>query len=349
MKKLLAKIKSLKSQGYGRGRIAPVSWASGNVGSDNQIITAYGDGSINGESDLTYDGTVLKVRYDVSVVRDVEVGSRVIVGGLQNKHASALIQGKMDPTVSYQRYLQFRSEDASEYFTISSGGGAGSFFPIFSGKVQGEFPAMYFYGNAVNGPGTNAIVGFDGRVNDAAAAADDIVIGFYSGFGNTLAAIYGNSDLSIGGDLFVSGMDASVKDNVVYYDTTSKQLTYGAAPLGGGGNVAWASGNVGSNDYVITANGDGSIVAESNLTFDGANKLSIYGDYPYITFENTDDGRAGSIGDAQGLMSFGWNWVDYIAISGTSGGVLTTTGTPILTWRSKKVEITGDVSITGVS
>jgi len=28
-------------------------------------------------------------------------------------------------------------------------------------------------------------------------------------------------------------MDASVKDNVVYYDTTSKQLTYGAAPTGG--------------------------------------------------------------------------------------------------------------------
>jgi len=36
---------------------------------------------------------------------------------------------------------------------------------------------------------------------------------------------------------------------------------------GGGGNVSWASGNDGSDNQIITANGDGSIVAESTILF----------------------------------------------------------------------------------
>ena len=37
-------------------------------------------------------------------------------------------------------------------------------------------------------------------------------------------------DVSISGDLFVKGMDAQVNSNVVYYDTTTGELTYGAPP-----------------------------------------------------------------------------------------------------------------------
>lgn len=46
---------------------------------------------------------------------------------------------------------------------------------------------------------------------------------------------------------------------------------------GGGGNVAWASGSVGTNNYMITAAGDGSIVAESKLKFTGS-QLLLTGD-----------------------------------------------------------------------
>lgn len=82
-------------------------------------------------------------------------------------------------------------------------------------------------------------------------------------------SIAGN--LSIGGDLYVGGMDAATSSNIVYYDTTAKKLTYGAAPSpsGSGGDVYWASGSVGSNNQIITANGDGSIVSESGLTYSG--------------------------------------------------------------------------------
>ena len=38
---------------------------------------------------------------------------------------------------------------------------------------------------------------------------------------------------------------------------------------GGGGDVMWSSGNVGTNNQVLTANGDGSIVAETNLVWTG--------------------------------------------------------------------------------
>jgi hypothetical protein len=73
--------------------------------------------------------------------------------------------------------------------------------------------------------------------------------------------------LDIDGDLRVSSLPSSITSNVVYYNTTSGALSYGAG--GGGGDVAWSSDNVGSNNQLITSNGDGSIVAESNLTFDG--------------------------------------------------------------------------------
>jgi len=46
---------------------------------------------------------------------------------------------------------------------------------------------------------------------------------------------------------------------------------------GGGGDVAWANGSFGSNNYMITAAGDGSIVAESNLQFNGS-ALYVAGD-----------------------------------------------------------------------
>ena len=46
---------------------------------------------------------------------------------------------------------------------------------------------------------------------------------------------------------------------------------------GGSGTVRWASGTVGSNDYVVTAAGDGSIVAEANLKFSGS-LLRVTGD-----------------------------------------------------------------------
>ena len=62
---------------------------------------------------------------------------------------------------------------------------------------------------------------------------------------------------------------------------------------GGTGDVAWASGNVGSNNQIITANGDGSIVAESQLTFlsSGASDKLTFGNGFFID----DDSGKGTV------------------------------------------------------
>lgn len=99
--------------GGGSGGGGDVAWASGNVGSNNQMITAGGDGSIVSESNLTFDGTTVGVTGNIKLSNDISVGQ----------------------------------------------------------------------------------------------------------------------NLFIDGDIYNAGMDASVKSNVVYYDTTTKQLTYGIAPV----------------------------------------------------------------------------------------------------------------------
>jgi len=83
------------------------------------------------------------------------------------------------------------------------------------------------------------------------------------------------------------------------------ELFSGGGGGGGTGDVAWASGNVGSNNQIITAAGDGSIVAESNLSFDG-NVLSITGNLELAS----GAGRSISVG---GTGSYG------LTISGGSG------------------------------
>ena len=67
-------------------------------------------------------------------------------------------------------------------------------------------------------------------------AANDLTFDAFTGASYFLSSVNMATNASIGQNLFVTGeiynpgMDASVKSNVVYYDTTTKQLTYGTAP-----------------------------------------------------------------------------------------------------------------------
>ena len=79
----------------------------------------------------------------------------------------------------------------------------------------------------------------------------------------TSPLIYGDFDaslLKINGHLEVDGsinIDGSIYQNNVLFSP------------GLGGDVNWESGEYGNNNSIITANGDGSIVAESDLSFSG--------------------------------------------------------------------------------
>ena len=60
--------------GSGGGGTGDVGWANGSVGSNNQVITAAGDGSIVAESNLTFNGSVLDISGDVSTSGKVGIG-----------------------------------------------------------------------------------------------------------------------------------------------------------------------------------------------------------------------------------------------------------------------------------
>ena len=64
---------------------------------------------------------------------------------------------------------------------------------------------------------------------------------------------------------------------------------------GGGGDVAWANGNVGSNNQILTAAGDGSIWAESGITYDFVTKLFT------VDSSITTTGQTG--GDSLGIIA----------------------------------------------
>ena len=59
--------------GGGGGGGGDVGWNNGSVGSDNQLITAIGDGSIGAETNLTFDGTSLEVTGALNVSGDASI------------------------------------------------------------------------------------------------------------------------------------------------------------------------------------------------------------------------------------------------------------------------------------
>ena len=94
-------------------------------------------------------------------------------------------------------------------------------------------------------------------------------------------------DVSISSNLWVKGMSSATSSNMVYYQSDGK-LTVGAAPSGGGGNVAWANASVGLNNQILTSAGDSSIVSEGNLSFDGTNLVSASTNYFYLGSTNAN-------------------------------------------------------------
>ena len=99
--------------------------------------------------------------------------------------------------------------------------------------------------------------------------------------------------------VYLKGIASGSQTNALYYNSTTGEVTYATASSGGGsGDVGWNSGNVGSNNQITTAVGDGSINAEPNLTFNGS-ELDVTGDvsisgnnivnsYQYMGDPNTD-------------------------------------------------------------
>lgn len=152
-------------QGGGGG--GTVGWANDVVGSNNQLLTAAGDGSIVAESHFTFNGSSLVIDADVSILLNSGAGN---TKGIQIYWAG--VPGTLI--------------DDNQIRCVST---------------NGDFYIQ-------NGSDTN---------------------------GNTnIGSLYGRTtilnDACIGGDLYVTGLDNTLTNYIVYYDTASKKLTYGNAP-----------------------------------------------------------------------------------------------------------------------
>lgn len=287
----------LFSGGGGGGGTGDVAWGSGNVGTNNQIITASGDGSIVAETNLTFDGNYLTIIGDVSfnssadrtigmmpsnTVRTLNIlGNPIIDGGNSGGHVSirggggslyggdVSIRGGDGGSGAGDIYIEGGVAGGGGgnilikggYSSGASGGNitiaAGDWGASTAGDISiGAFDTYRLYlsrpggayvhtGTIVAGPATitsntshssgNAIYSFSddttkgiGGSGTGPSGIVEIIIDAGAKLKVASGGTYIANDLSIGDDIFVNGMDAAVTDNVVYYDTTSKQLTYGA-------------------------------------------------------------------------------------------------------------------------
>ena len=105
-----------------------------------------------------------------------------------------------------------------------------------------------------------------------------------------------------GAGLFVAPVrnDTGNVTNAVYYNTTTKEITYGAAGGGssnyGNTNVAGYLGSYGSNTIVTTGNiTAGNVSTSGNITFTNNNSTILFNTGAYITANAVSISREGSI------------------------------------------------------
>jgi len=189
-----------------------VSWASGNIGSNNQILTAAGDGSIVAESSLYFTGTKLGIgtpdpsaylhlyapggsAANFVMSGDGEQGIRMYNTNPTGKVTSSIKFANRSNTDWQWIWYNDDNNDGTEDFTIAN-------------RTEGNI----FYCSSVGNIGLGSA---------------------FSGANSPTTRLAVSGDASISGSIYNSGMSNASTNDVVYYNTTTKKLTYATAPAGG--------------------------------------------------------------------------------------------------------------------
>jgi hypothetical protein len=213
----------------GGGGTGDVAWASSNLGEQYQLITANGDGSIVAESGITYNSGT-----DVfNVSGDLIVGDTVTIDGItlsNQTDRAGLLQISAEPDWNGIQTLT----GTHRWSFLGGATSAGLYddtndkWSLLASKLGGV--SIWYNG--------------DIKLETASGGVD----------------VTGN--LTATGGLYASGLSSASTSNVVYYNTTSGALSYGA----GSGGVSW---NGSTSNAIGTYGGSSTIDAEPNLTFDG--------------------------------------------------------------------------------
>ncbi len=245
----------LFSGGGGGGGTGDVAWGSGNVGSNNQLITALGDGSIVAESNLSFDGANL----DVS-------GNAKFTLSLSSEYTAALSNFKLAHAGGYGSYFGIlgsgnsfwqagREDGIAQYNLIlqPQGGniGIGLIAPTAKLSVAGDVSIsgdIYMTGGKIL-----YLSGSTGQIkyvsdelnlignNIHLNAATNIILEPFAGRVNILSDVSISSDLTVSSDIINPGMPNVSTNYTVYFDTTTKKLSYADAPSGGDVDISTLS------------------------------------------------------------------------------------------------------------
>lgn len=196
-------------QGGGGG--GTVGWANDVVGSNNQLLTANGDGSIIAETSLYFTGVNLGIgtANPSSYLHVYGTGGTSPVFRVSGPGEQTWQVYNTNPTGATATSLKFASRHNPDWTWIwgtdDSNDGRNDFWLL--NRVGG---AKYVIYCASNG---NIVLGDSGTPNYEPAERLSVI-----------------GDVSISGDLYVTGLDNTKTNYTIYYDTASKKLTYGTAP-----------------------------------------------------------------------------------------------------------------------
>lgn len=265
--------------GGGSPHTPNVGWSAPGAGSISTTGSLFVGTNINPEISLgSVGGAVFNeqgrnVDFRVETTGDQNTffvkGSTNKVGIGLNAPATTLHVKDSDPGVRIQR--EANTENSTLDFAGSAGVVGASVvheansndlvFNLFNGSAVEESLRLGGYSSAEN----RQVIILSGTGIHAGAMQPRETLDtafFVSGsIGSKDSTIKGTS--VFGGDLVVSGS---------IFDGAGNQITGG----GGGGSVSFSGGN-GSDNQMITADGSGDIVAESNITFNGT-ELNVSGD-----------------------------------------------------------------------
>jgi len=248
------------------GRIsygAPAGAGFGNVSSggttptNNQIAVWTGSNTIEGTNNFTFDDSTGILSVKSGITLSSGANRFISMPSITNSSGYGL-------TISGQ--------------TVTSGGGTGGPITIIGGNGGNS--------SGFGSPGGNVTIqgGIGGTTTTGGVGGDVTILGGHAGGGTTgnggNVYIYGGLDNngSSNNVYFGTGsagkLPSSSTSNVVYYDTATGRISYGAISGGGFGNVS-SGGTTPQNDQVAVWTGSNTIEGTQGLTFNSSGILGV--------------------------------------------------------------------------
>jgi len=278
---------------------------------DNRIITSAGGGLLNGEANLTFDGTLLNLTGNLDVSGTIESGTITPEVDSTSDLGSNLLRwanAYVDDITITNGISGLIANDTNNYITTSTGSGTlnAESALTFDGSVLNVTGNITPNSTLTHDLGTTLLYWNNAYINNITISggitgliADDTADYLTTSTGNgTLAAhselTFNGTLLSITGNVDISGTleSGTITPEVTLTSDLGTTLLRWSTIYAGTVNLTSTSGLIASdtNNYITTATGSGTLQAESGLTFDGTT-LNVTGDINF-TGNILEDGSA---------------------------------------------------------